>query len=124
MINESEKKALYTLEKKLAKSTCRTDKTFLQNTLSDNFKEFGSSGRIFSKVEIIDLLTTESSFTDYELEDFQAVSIDEKTVHVTYLIPPRTLTDGTARKGSLRSSIWSRINGDWQILFHQGTLRP
>lgn len=115
---------LYTLEQQLARSTKRADENFLQTILADSFTEFGASGRIFSKTDIIALLASESSFTDYDLKHFTLRPLSDDTVHVTYEIPPRTLTDGAVRAGSLRSSIWSCKTGDWRLLFHQGTLRP
>ncbi len=115
---------IYELEQKLGRAVQRTDQNFLDKTIADSFIEFGSSGQIFTKADIITLLSTETIFTDYSLENFSLTKLSDDTVHVTYQIPSRTLGNGTVRKGSLRSSIWSRAGDNWQLRFHQGTLLP
>lgn len=81
---------LYALEQQLARSTKRTDESFLETVLADNFTEFGASGRIFSKTDIIALLASESSFTEYDLENFTLRPLSDDTIHVSRLVPWQT----------------------------------
>jgi hypothetical protein len=88
--------------------------------LADEFIEFGSSGRIFTKQEINVALQDESP-TFRTRSDFKATELAQDVILVTYRVtrietpPPKT-----AR--TLRSSIWKLIDGRWQMIFPQGTI--
>jgi hypothetical protein len=109
------------LEQSLLDSAVRRDGERLRQLLADDFLEFGSSGRIWTRKSIIDLLTTELNFQPPEIEEFQCACLSEKVALVTY----RTVrTDGKTGERlccSLRSSIWTRQDGEWRMRFHQGT---
>ena len=90
--------------------------------LTEDFLEFGSSGRLWTRNSIIELLATEKNFFPPAIEDFLCTMLTDKVALVTY----RTLrSDGKSGETleSLRSSIWTRQDGEWRMRFHQGTRR-
>lgn len=121
MDNAALSTCIYQLEKLLADHNVRTDKSRLSALLSDEFTEFGASGNIFTKADIINLLANEPEQSSYEIADFTVKTLGANTALATYFIPPRKNNDGVQKAGSRRSSIWQKHNGEWQLLFHQGT---
>jgi hypothetical protein len=99
------------LETALHKREVRSSAEHLSRLLADDFIEFGSSGRVFSKSAIIQSLSQEEGELSVSVEDFAASELAADVVLVTYL----------ANKQTLRSSIWKKIGGRWQMIFHQGT---
>jgi hypothetical protein len=103
------------LEKQLLQHTTRKSQFQLEKLLADDFVEFGSSGRIFTKTDIIERLPLEEEIT-FKLTNFQAKYIEENVVLTTYEIEKNSGINYT-----LRSSIWKCYNKQWRMLFHQGT---
>ena len=91
----------------------------LKQLLADDFREFGGSGRVFDKQQIIAGLQTQAPCQLW-LEDFQATPLAPDVVLVTYRGNCK-LADSEGVTRSLRSSIWKRRKGIWQVVFHQGT---
>ena len=105
------------LEEKLLSGDFRRDREAVAGLLAEDFREFGSSGRVWSKQEILDQLEAEESF-EAQIENFEAVEFAAEAVLVTYKV---TVRRSGAESASLRSSIWIKREGRWRILFHQGT---
>jgi aminoglycoside 6'-N-acetyltransferase len=102
------------LEKKLLVSTTRKSINTLDDLLADDFKEFGKSGFVYNKQDILSRLPRE------EPKEFNAKYFEVKSLGDTaYLINFRTLESGIE---VLRSSIWESIDGRLQMVFHQGTI--
>ncbi|HEX5097882.1 MAG TPA: DUF4440 domain-containing protein [Polyangiaceae bacterium] len=98
-------------EAELLLPAVRHSRAALDRLLSDDFVEFGASGRIFTKLETVALLLAEPP----NLELPAATNF-----RVTILGPDAVLA--TYRCGnSLRSSVWRREGAEWRIVFHQGT---
>jgi ribonuclease HI len=97
------------LEYQLLTTACRADPTFVDRTLHPDFAEFGRSGQVWTREDTINALATDPSIAE-QAEDVSAVELSDDVVLVTY----RTV-------GALRSSIWVRHQGRWQMRFHQGT---
>ncbi|APO74462.1 NTF2 domain-containing protein [Rhizobium etli 8C-3] len=111
------------LEEALHRLDIRRSRTALEKLLSEDFLEFGSSGAIYRRKEIIDLLVRESDSEDPgELlaYDYSLTIISSDAVLLTYRTR-RTRGDGFERH-VLRSSIWKHSETGWQMLFHQGTV--
>ena len=87
--------------------------------LADNFIEFGGSGRVYSKQDAIDALAQEPS-AERHLSDVRCAHISNDVILVTYRLFRRS-NSSSALECSLRSSIWRRSDGRWQMEFHQGT---
>jgi ribonuclease HI len=97
------------LERQLLDPAYRQDPAFLAGVLHPGFVEYGSSGRVWSRDEIVEALAADPSVGG-EAEGFEAHPLGDHVVLVTY----RTT-------GALRSSIWVHERAGWQIRFHQGT---
>ena len=107
------------LEERLAQPEVRRSPEQLAELLADDFREFGSSGRVFTKAEIINALQDQAP-CQLTLEDCRAVILAPDIVLLTYRGICR-FAHSDKDSYSLRSSIWRRQNGRWQVLFHQGT---
>lgn len=105
------------LERELVDPKIRMDGGRIQELLSDEFLEFGSSGKVIRKRDILSA-TSEPSETTYQLSDFKFKMLGEEHVLVTYL----SVT--SHQQTALRSSIWIKENGRWQMLHHQSTVVP
>jgi hypothetical protein len=110
---------LQACEQALLDPQVRRDHAQVAALLAEDFEEFGSSGRVWSRAQILELLATET----YEpplMEGFECARIAETVALVTY----RTvrIDAGSGEKTStLRSSIWIAESDRWRVRFHQGT---
>lgn len=106
------------LEEKLLKPEVRRSADDVARLLADEFIEFGSSGCIFNKSQIISSLQQEVSEATVRIsiENFLTRRLAPHVVLVTY----RTVGSDPAVQ-RLRSSIWKFEGGRWQMVFHQGT---
>ena len=109
---------LFDLEQQLLQPSTRRDATALTSLLAGDFREFGSSGRIYTRQQIIDQLAAESP-RHITLSDPLCRQLAEDIALLTYR-STRTIALKAASH-ALRSSLWVRRDGRWQMLFHQGT---
>ncbi|MEH2073908.1 MAG: DUF4440 domain-containing protein [Nostoc sp.] len=117
-----EESLLRELEERLLQADVRKSAKDIMDLLADEFIEFGSSGRVFNKQQIIDSLQNEpiEPVTQRSITEFKTLVLATGVVLVTYHIV-RYLS-GEQPVNSLRSSIWKFNNDRWKIIFHQGTL--
>jgi hypothetical protein len=115
------KEKLQQLEQHLLTSTTRHHAAELSSLLAEEFREFGSSGRAFSKAEIISELQSEAS-VPLSLKSFEAYPVSDHAFLVTFRAVKEV--PGLPPAESLRSSLWIYRDGRWQMLFHQGTRVP
>jgi hypothetical protein len=106
-------------EETLLDPAVRRDRERVAALLAEDFLEFGSSGRVWTREAILELLATES-YDPPAMEDFQCDCIAEDVALVTYKTV-RTDAGSGLRAMVLRSSIWIRESGEWRVRFHQGT---
>lgn len=106
------------LEKKLLDPSIRKSAEELNSLLSPGFIEFGTSGQIYNRKLIVERLAEEIA-SSVEALDFEGVFLAPDVVQLRFKTRRKNL-DGTI-SASLRSSIWKRIHGRWQMFFHQGT---
>ncbi|HHW14843.1 MAG TPA: DUF4440 domain-containing protein [Firmicutes bacterium] len=102
---------LLLLEERLLERSVKDFKTLL----ADDFVEFGSSGRIWSKQQAIDGIV-DGSGLQATIVDFKTKRLAPDVVLTTF----RLVNDRDGNQ-SLRSSIWKRKQDRWQMVFHQGT---
>ncbi|MCV9967495.1 DUF4440 domain-containing protein [Pararhizobium sp. BT-229] len=117
---------LYSLETSLHRPDVRLSSALVANLLTDEFIEFGRSGRIYNKQFMIEALQGESSSPAGPLpqvEDFSVSTLSNSVVLVTYK-SIRASVDKQKSHETLRSSIWKMEAGQWQMIFHQGTPVP
>jgi hypothetical protein len=112
------------LEERLLDPAIRNDAAQLDALLADDFREFGSSGRCYTKADIIAHLSDEppDAFS-LSLSDF-AVQLLAPTISLaTYRSTRRDRATGETTH-ALRCSLWALENDTWQMRFHQGTRIP
>ena len=115
MTIDADKHALFLdLETTLHRRAVRNSPEAVSALLADDFVEFGQSGRIYDKGEIIELLKADASDGPVEVKDFVVRQLSPTIVLVTY----SAVRD---RMRVLRSSIWALHEGAWQLTFLQGT---
>ncbi len=108
---------LYDLEKRLMDGDFRRDRERLSGLLHPDFREFGSSGTVWSREAILDLLAGEPPYVPPVVDEFTVCLAAVELALVTY----RTVgTSGI----SLRSSLWVNEGEEWKLIFHQGTKVP
>ena len=98
------------LETRLLEPSVRASGVELDALISDEFVEFGRSGRVYDKQAILSALAEDPGSTAPAIADFRVLVLAPEVVLATYRLA-----------GSLRSSIWRKELGNWRILFHQGT---
>ena len=108
------------LEEELLQPEARRSTERLSALLADDFMEFGSSGRVYNKEQVIAALSTETP-TKHTLTDFESKMLSDNVALVKYRAARRSKAAASPEQ-TLRSSIWRRSNGQWQMVFHQGTL--
>nr|MDJ0498765.1 hypothetical protein [Acidimicrobiia bacterium] len=81
--------------------------------LADSFVEIASSGKLYTRGEIIEDLATEDP-RHIEATDFEATQLHASVIEVNY-------KTSTSRSAALRESIWLHTEGGWKIVFHRGT---
>jgi hypothetical protein len=111
------------LEERLLDPSIRRDPKQVAPLLADDFREFGSSGRVFDKAAILKDLQDEPTRPAYLLSDFAIREISPTAVLITYKATRRSPSGETIGQ-SWRSSLWVCLDGAWQIIFHQGTPIP
>jgi len=86
------------------------------------FWEVGASGRRYSRGHVLHVLEDRHQVASHlaledtwEATDFACRHLGSDTYLLTY-----TLLQG--QRKTRRTTIWRRVDGDWKILFHQGTV--
>jgi hypothetical protein len=106
------------LEASLLTNAVRKDAARVQELLAEEFCEFGSSGAVYSKAEIVESLQTGDDVR-LTMKEFVCRSVHEGVALVTYR-SEREMESGEVI-AALRSSLWVWRAGRWQMVFHQGT---
>ena len=86
----------------------------MNEVLADDFEEYGSSGKIFRKPDVLAKL---DSNIDYTLSEFSFSDL----AHGVTLVKYKSESEG---KVALRSSVWVQDSGNWRLLHHQATVVP
>jgi len=107
---------LATLELTLWRTETRHDRALMEATFAPDFREFGRSGRRYTRDEL--LPTGESHRIDATLHDLTVTDISATVALVTYR---SELRRPTRTEWANRSSLWDHASGRWQLRFHQGT---
>ena len=108
-MNAERDRMLLDLEQRLARIGRKISADEVRSLIADDFVEFGASGKVWSKAEIVSALP-EWPASERKLESFSVRELSASVCLVTYRIG-----------SSLRSSIWRRAAEGWQMIFHQGT---
>ena len=85
--------------------------------LADDFVEIGSSGRKYTKQDVLEALP-KLPRRKFTLDEFQVRELAPDLAMVTYK------ASAVSKNGvawAYRTSLWQRRAGKWQIVFHQAT---
>ncbi len=103
------------LELSLHRADIRRSRDRVAALLADDFVEFGSSGRVYDKAMIIELLARDQ-------DNAPPPTVNDLVVR--FLTPEVALVTYRAvatKRETLRSSLWLLSRGRWRMTFHQGT---
>ena len=110
------------LEERLANPLSGDSNESLAGIFAADFREFGSSGRVFDAETVLGALcgvAQRPSRAPISLEGFRTERVAPNVVLATYLA--RVPAGPGWKPPTLRSSLWCKRAGRWQIVFHQGT---
>jgi hypothetical protein len=113
---------LRALEETLLDPAVRCDRARVAALLAEEFEEFGSSGRVWTREQILDLLEGEE-YQPPVMEGFKCDLLAENVALVTYRTVRTDAASGVSAS-VLRSSVWVRDAQGWRVRFHQGTKEP
>ena len=111
---------LRALEEELHQPAARSSPTRLAELIHADFLEFGRSGAVYDKPEILRSLLCAKQHAEVFADNFSVRRLSTEVALLTYR-SAHVQADGTLDRFTLRASIWQRVDGDWQISFHQGT---
>ena len=94
----------------------------IADLFDDDFVEFGRSGTVYTKPQILAALIEESECTEWVADLIELVTrpLSPNLALVTY-VSFRRYDDGRTDRRSLRSSLWRSTDGQWRMIFYQGT---
>jgi len=118
-LSVNELKVLHQLEEDLWRGELRFERKRMEEILAPDFFEFGKSGRVYQREDILEA-SAQLIKDRPPLLDFKARSLGSNVVQVTYV--SAVIHEGIEER-ALRSSIWSRTEHGWQLRFHQGTAK-
>lgn len=107
------------LEFSLLKPEVRSSKAALGRLLTDDFVEFGTSGKKYTKADILERLPNTLENVEYRVSDFSVETPSANTA-IAMFKTERT-TDGKDKVISQRSSHWRKTEKGWQMFFHEAT---
>lgn len=109
------------LEQQLLTMAARRDVKLLQQILDEQFIEVTSVGDVYNKNDIILMLSKQNNY-HYQLSQPVFQMLTKTTVLLVYQVTKHDL-EKNIKIDSMRSSVWRKRDDQWQMVFHQGTLR-
>ncbi len=119
MLSNRDIATLQRLEEELWVAQTRFDQSYMNEIFAPDFLEFGRSGNVWSRAELLSK-SAPSIAAVLPLPEFAVREITSDVIQATY--NSIVTYDGVVEYGR-RSSIWSRAStpAGWQLRFHQGT---
>lgn len=105
-LTPQERERLEALERSLWKAATRFDREHMERVLAADFREFGRSGRTYTRA---DILAFKPSELDAVLRDLEIRALGPNVALVTYR--SELLSDGDPALAH-RSSIWTLLDGN------------
>lgn len=105
---------LEALERELLGAEARRDAGRLRELLAVEFREFGSSGRVFDREAIVAELLGEE-WVEVRADGFLCELLGDGVALLTYR------SERAGGRAAWRSSLWVWRDDRWQMVFHQGT---
>jgi hypothetical protein len=91
----------------------------LAELIDNEFIEIGSSAAIHDKAEVMRWLASDDQ-SERIGTSFKAHPLAENVILLTYISTIKD-TPVAESKQAIRSSIWRLTDGQWRMVFHQGT---
>ena len=115
-LNKGEYEKLVKLEESLWIPETRFDQKYMDDLLTPDFFEFGRSGKIYNREQILSPRPQPIN-TTFPLKNLKIELITPEIVQITYVseVMYEELEIGN------RSSIWIKTLTGWKLRFHQGT---
>ena len=107
------------LEKQLCSPTRNKSYKEFDYIFSNDFIEFGSSGRVYDKTQTLETLKL-PALNEITIKEFNITELAPDVILAKYIAESSNINSGDVKR-SLRSSIWKYTDEGWQIVFHQGT---
>ena len=117
VVSEEDRAMLTQLEENMWREVTRFDIRFQETFFAPDFLEFGRSGRVYTRDQVIRNVAQPIQAV-LPLPDLAIRLLDENTAQLTY--NSAVTYDGVVEHAR-RSSIWSRRKDGWVMRFHQGT---
>lgn len=111
---------LQALEVELHHPGVRCDAVRLEQLLHAEFREVGRSGRQYDSDIVLRLLSERLAPPSIVPSDFSVSQLAPEVALLTYRSAHRQ-PDGSLSNHTLRASVWVRVDGRWQLRYHQGT---
>lgn len=102
------------LEIELARREVRENSLRISELLHDEFEEFGKSGKIFTKEDILSKMPSWEYF-ETKLENFRYIELSSRCLLLKY----KSNIGGIEAN---RSSVWVKEKNQWRMIHHQGTI--
>jgi hypothetical protein len=110
---------LRTLEVALHQPDMRSDRGKLDRLLHPRFREFGRSGRIYAKAEILAEFSDQPQTYEVWSQEFRVELLSQGLALLTYK-SAHINGEGKLERYTNRSSLWQFTQCGWQMLFNQG----
>jgi hypothetical protein len=124
MISKELEEHLIAKEMDIVAAQERRDFSAVAAVLAEEFHEIGSSGKLFSKSEVLNAIQ-EVRIIDYSFDHFKLLPIDDEYVILTYIATVKRSHQGKEHcNRAHRSSTWMKRDGSWLVVFHQATPLP
>ena len=114
---------LRALEQALHRPAVRAVRSRMDALLHPDFVDFGRSGTVWTREATLDEFSGAGAAAEgptIHAQDFQLRRLDGHLALLTYR-SAHVDSEGRHHRWSLRSSLWQREAGGWQLRFHQGT---
>ena len=113
------KEIIFRLENRLLQPDVRKSVIQLNEMISEDFIEIGSSGQLYTKKDVLINLPS-SPEIKFIMTDFRIVILSPNIIQSIFKTEKiNQVTNKTTF--SLRSSIWKNDDSKWRMIFHQGT---
>ena len=119
-LSAQDRRELQVLEEGLWRAETRFDSEWMGGILAPGFFEFGRSGRVYSREDTLGMAARPID-AKLPLADFDVRLLSPDIAQVTYT---SVETYEGREQVAHRSSVWSRTEDGWQLLFHQATPVP
>jgi hypothetical protein len=111
---------LRSLEMALHQPEVRRDRGRLMALLHARYREFGRSGRIYDRPQILEEFSGQPQTYKVWSQEYRVESLGESVALLTYK-SAHIGDGGSLERHANRSSLWLHTENGWQMLFHQGT---